>query len=97
MQAKGWSVPATSRRVLERVADLSWTRACLLDVGAGRGPLCRVHADRLHGERGLEPRDRVQLRGPHPARPDAVASLDGVEHAEDRSRFPRELAGRRPA
>jgi SAM-dependent methyltransferase len=59
MQAKGWSIPATSRRVLELVSDLDWTRARLLDVGAGRGAFCKLLGDSLR-ERGVAPAEHVQ-------------------------------------
>ena len=67
MQAKGWSAPATSRRVLELVADLDWSRARLLDVGAGRGAFCRLRADGGRPERVLDPRDRGLACDLHPA------------------------------
>jgi SAM-dependent methyltransferase len=66
MRAKGWSVPATSRGVLGLVADLDWSHARLLDVGAGRGAFCKLLADWLRQERGLEPRERVQACDLHP-------------------------------
>lgn len=59
MRAKGWSVPATSRRVLERVARLDWANARLLDVGAGRGAFCKLLAQWLRDERGLHPGEHV--------------------------------------
>jgi SAM-dependent methyltransferase len=59
MQAKGWSIPATSRRVLELVADLDWPRARLLDVGAGRGAFCKLLGEWLAG-RGIDPAAHIQ-------------------------------------
>jgi SAM-dependent methyltransferase len=67
MQAKGWSAPATSRRVLELIADLDWSRARLLDVGAGRGAFCKLVGDWLRAERGLEPGEHVLACDLHPA------------------------------
>lgn len=59
MQAKGWSIPATSRRVLGLVSDLDWRSARLLDVGAGRGAFCNLLAEWL-AERGRVPAEHVQ-------------------------------------
>jgi SAM-dependent methyltransferase len=59
MQAKGWSIPHTSRRVLQELEALPWERARVLDVGAGRGAFSKLVGEWLAGERGLVPRGRV--------------------------------------
>jgi SAM-dependent methyltransferase len=74
MQAKGWSIPATSRRVLELVADLDWQRARLLDVGAGRGAFCKLLGEWL-AERGIAPGPHVQACDLHPE----SFELSGIE------------------
>lgn len=53
-----WSAPATSRCVLELLADVDWSSARFVDVGAGRGHFVRLVAERLRA-RGFEPRDRI--------------------------------------
>jgi SAM-dependent methyltransferase len=58
-QPKGWSVPETSRRVLELLADLDWRGACVADVGAGRGAFSHLLATELRERHGLDPRGRV--------------------------------------
>jgi len=77
MQAKGWSVPATSRCVLERVAGLDWARARLLDVGAGRGAFCKLLADWLRAEHSLQPGGHVLACD---AEPEAF-EVEGIECA----------------
>jgi SAM-dependent methyltransferase len=54
----GWSVPATSRRVLELLAPLDWRTARIADVGAGRGHFSHVLSLAL-AERGLDPAQHV--------------------------------------
>ncbi len=76
MQAKGWSIPATSRRVLELVGDLDWERARLLDVGAGRGAFCKLLSEWL-GERGIDPARHVQACDLHPE----SFELEGIDCA----------------
>ncbi len=56
---KGWSAPATLRRVAGMVADLDWPNARLADVGAGRGAFSRLLGETLRAELGLEPREHV--------------------------------------
>jgi SAM-dependent methyltransferase len=58
MNEMAWSAPATSRCVLDLLSDLDWSRARIVDVGAGRGHLVRLLAERLRA-RALEPRDRL--------------------------------------
>ncbi len=52
MGPKGWSIPATSRRVLELLGGLDWSRARVADVGAGRGAFSHLLAEWLR-ERGI--------------------------------------------
>src|SRR5688572_32876812 len=49
-----WSNPATNRRVLELLMQLDWSRARVLDVGAGSGWLSQSLSDQVAG-RGLDP------------------------------------------
>lgn len=58
-KAKGWSVPATTRRVLELLDGLDWPTARVADVGAGRGHFSMVLGERLRTEKGLDPREHV--------------------------------------
>jgi SAM-dependent methyltransferase len=53
-----WSAPATSRCVLELLSGVDWPRACIVDVGAGRGHFVRLLAEALRA-RGLDPGDRL--------------------------------------
>ena len=54
MDPTGQSQPITSRRVLPLLADLDWTTASVVDVGAGRGYFCDLLGETLRA-RGLEP------------------------------------------
>lgn len=57
--AKGWSIPATLRRVLELLEGLDWSSARVLDVGAGRGAFSQALCARLRERGGLDPRERA--------------------------------------
>jgi 2-polyprenyl-3-methyl-5-hydroxy-6-metoxy-1,4-benzoquinol methylase len=57
-QPSPWSNPATNRRVLELLGELDWSRARVLDVGAGSGWLSQSLSDRVAGS-GLDPTEHV--------------------------------------
>ncbi len=56
MNAKGWSIPHTSRRVFAELETLPWEHARVLDVGAGRGAFSKLVGEWLAGAKGVEPR-----------------------------------------
>jgi SAM-dependent methyltransferase len=60
------SAPATSRAVIELLADLDWPRARVADVGAGAGPVASVLAAALEQRHGLDPRAHVFPCDRHP-------------------------------
>jgi len=53
---KGWSIPATLRRVLEQLAGLDWSNARVLDVGAGRGAFSQALCAQLRARGCRDPR-----------------------------------------
>ncbi len=57
-RAKGWSAPATTRRVLGLLAHLDWRTARVADVGAGRGHLSMLLGEMLRAN-GIEPAAHV--------------------------------------
>ena len=63
---KGLSAPATTRAVIELLAELDWSRARVADVGAGRGHLCAVLGGWLRERHGLDPRDHLLPCDTHP-------------------------------
>ena len=58
MSDMAWSAPATSRRVLDLLPELDWSRARLADVGAGRGHFVGLLVEQLR-TRDIEPRDHL--------------------------------------
>jgi SAM-dependent methyltransferase len=82
---KGWSVPATSRSVLELLEDLDWPCARVADVGAGRGAFSHLLATELRERHSLDPRQHVL---PCDAQPASFAA-SGLEcRALDGGRLP---------
>lgn len=59
MKAKGWSIPQTARRVFQELEELDWTRARIVDVGAGRGAFSKLVGEWLMNARSLEPKERL--------------------------------------
>jgi SAM-dependent methyltransferase len=58
-RAKAWSSPKTTDRTLELLDGLDWTRARIVDVGAGRGWFSKILAERLREGFGIDPREHV--------------------------------------
>lgn len=58
MSSKGWSASATSRCVLELLADVDWKTTRLVDVGAGRGHLIHALGEEIE-RRGLHPAEHL--------------------------------------
>lgn len=58
MKGRTWSAPATSRRVLDLLSPIDLATARVVDVGAGRGHLVHLLAERLE-TRGVDPADHL--------------------------------------